>query len=77
MNESPVKPLLVAYAWITFAALCIALTCFLLVQGFLVHVGGNTTGALFLYAFAWICFGLGILLFLKGKRQLRFASLPA
>lgn len=64
-----------AYAWLTAAAILIAITCFGLVQGVLTHVSGNVADAFLFYFMAWVCLGLGVVLFLKGKRLLHIIAI--
>lgn len=75
MEERSQSVMLKAYAWVTLAAILIAVTCFSLVQGFLVHVKGEIVIAMVFYVVAWVCLGVGLLSFLKGKKLLQYFAL--
>ncbi|MBU0636360.1 hypothetical protein KKE06_05015 [Candidatus Micrarchaeota archaeon] len=64
-----------AYFFLTTAAFLIAITCFSLVQGLLVHFGGAMTDAFIFYFLGWVTLGAGLLLFAHGRSKLRVISI--
>lgn len=72
--ESSRRVFVSAFSLITLAAVLVALGCFGLVQGVLLHLKGEWTMALFLYLFAWVALGTGVLLFAKGRKMVMTIS---
>ncbi len=74
MDQAKYGVLATAFFLITLAALLIALACFALVQGVLMHLQNQAASAIMLYLFAWVALGTGVILFLKGRKSVQTIS---
>lgn len=74
MEQAKYGVLATAFFLITLAALLIALACFSLVQGVLMHLQGEAASAIMLYLFSWVALGTGVILFLKGRKSVQTIS---